>query len=208
MEKEKTLILIDDHAMMRHGLADFISKSSDWRVVGEAASVAEGEHLIEKEKPTIALVDIRLDQEDGLSILQHVVQNKLVTKVIMYSMFSSPGLVKRALDYGAKGYVTKSAEEKEIIEALNTVYAGKTYVEKRLDENLQELNTVLAPLTAREQLVFFMVQQGKSDAAIARELGITEVTARNYLSRLCDKLGVSGREGVKQLLGAESTTLR
>ncbi|MBQ0051810.1 MAG: response regulator transcription factor [Treponema sp.] len=190
------IILIDDHKMMREGLNSFLSKEG-WTVVGEAGSMDEAKKIVSEKKEllsgAIAIVDIKLGDESGFDVLKILAESHLGMRVLMYSMFDSPGYAMEAIERGAMGYITKAADNTELLKALDEIKSGNTYIQQSLVRGITVTANLVAGLTKKEKQVFDLVRQDISNEEISRQLNISLRTTENYVSKIYDKFGVNDR---------------
>jgi DNA-binding NarL/FixJ family response regulator len=198
--KKPTLVLIDDHRMIRKGFRAYLTETSRFNVVGEAGSLEEAYTLFETLPcpPVLVLLDIELGEDNGLELIpwlkeKYSHRGRPAPAVLVYSVFTDPYRVQSALRMGAQGYIAKSADEGEIEAALDAVLAGESYVEKGLTEKITGLPDYYSRLTQREREILNLVQKNYNNSRIARELKVELRTIENYLSRIYDKTGISTR---------------
>ncbi|MFP3042627.1 response regulator transcription factor [Treponema primitia] len=211
--EKPTLVLIDDHRMIRKGFRAYLTETNRFDVVGEAGSPKEVYALFETLPcpPALVLLDIELGESNGLELIpwieEHYTQHKSVPQgtstdvpaVLVYSIFEDPFRVQSALRMGARGYISKSADEGEIEAALDAVLAGESYVDKRLMEKMTDLPDFYSRLTRREREILILVQKNYNNSRIARELNVELRTIENYLSRIYDKTGMTTRGDLVKL---------
>lgn len=208
---QKNLILIDDHAMILHGLGTYIEHHSSWKVLFKASSLnaalenlnENDLQLNEKISSTIALIDIKLEDANGYDLCRIIKENYPAIKCIMYSMYSSYGNVMTAIECGADGFISKNAKEDELIAALEAVSAGEQYIQEDLRGMMRENSSVLSILSPREKQIFDYICKGNNKTQICRELGISKRTCENYLSLLYDKLDVKNMEELQIKYGGK-----
>ena len=126
--KEATIIIADDHPLMRKGLKDIIEGGSEWKIVGEAGDGESALELIEKLKPTAAVIDIDMPKLNGLEVVKIINQKKIPVKIIILTMYDKETIFNRAMDLGVRGYVIKDSAVTEVVEALKNVISGKYYI--------------------------------------------------------------------------------
>ncbi|MBQ0038835.1 MAG: response regulator transcription factor [Treponema sp.] len=191
------IILIDDHKMMREGLKSFLGDQKGWNVIAEAGSLSEVKQLLCSEDKrlvdAIAIVDIKLGNDSGLDVLRLLSESRLGIHSLMYSMFDSPGYAIEAIDRGAMGYITKAADNTELIKALKEIQSGNTYIQQSLVRGITVTANLVAGLTKKEKQIFDLIRQGLSNDEISRQLEISLRTTENYVSKIYDKLGVNDR---------------
>ncbi len=186
------LLLVDDHAMVREGLRALL-EGAGHLIVGEAEEPTGAIAAIVRTDPDIVLLDLSLGERSGFEVLAEVTRRALRARVLVLSMSSQPGSVAQAMRLGARGYVLKGASSARLLEALEAVAAGRTYLGD------QEAQLAVAGLTAREsgswedlspreRQVLVMVARGASSAEIGRQLHLSAKTVDTYRSRLMAKL--------------------
>lgn len=210
---KKNLILIDDHVMILHGLATYIENHSNWKALFTASSKAQLlENLTEnketltdntEEVQNVALIDIKIGDDDGYEICRFLKEKVPGIRVIMYSMYSTYGNVMYAKECGAEGFLSKNAGEAELIIALDAVASGKTYIQQDLMNMILESSNYLNRLTPREKQIFDMLCDNKNKKEICHSLNISQRTCENYLSLLYDKLEVKDSDELKKKYGGQ-----
>jgi DNA-binding NarL/FixJ family response regulator len=194
-----TVLLADDHPIVRQGLRHLLEAEPNLKVVGEASNGLEAVQLVEKFKPDILIVDIVMPELNGLEVLKQVRERSPVTCCIVLSMQSADVYVVEALRAGALGYVLKETGPSELINAVNQVIQGQRYLSPRISERLIDVlietsqKSVSDPyqtLTNREREVLQMAAEGLSSAEIARRLSISPRTAELHRGRMMNKLGL------------------
>lgn len=192
------VLIVDDHAMVRRGLAALIS--SAWpgqAVVGDASTTAEALELATSRQWDVVLLDISLGSESGIDLLDEVRKAAPRLPVLMVSGHREEEFAVRCLRQGAAGYVSKTASADELIAAIRKVASGGRYVTPSLAERLASVvgtSAGVAPhetLSKRELQVLQAVARGKSLKIIADDLGLSEKTIATYRARISSKLGVS-----------------
>jgi DNA-binding NarL/FixJ family response regulator len=204
MKKSYTIVIIDDHEMMRRGLAAALSPR--WTIAGVAASLTEGRALFKKLKtpPSVVILDIELrDKEWGLEILPYLEKlyghTKSIPPVLVYSVYSDYVHVKTAMSMGVKGYVSKVYGLAELEKALKTVLKGKIYINNDVTLKLTVVSDKVQSLTKREKEVFTLVQQGKDNRQIEKELHLVKRSVENYINRILNKLNIKNRQELRDL---------
>lgn len=206
----KQLILIDDHKMLRKGIISYIKENSDWQIFAEAESAKEIPSIIKKLNQTddcitVAVVDMQLKNEnndfnDGYNVVKTFAQNGVPS--VIFSSHDSGSCIERAMsaEIGAKGFVSKSSDERILLEAINAVANGKTYIQGELVAALLESRTLFSMLTKREAEVLKCMQEGLSNEEIAAKLNIKLRTLENYISIIYDKTGSKNRVSLLEKL--------
>lgn len=209
LNKMKKLILIDDHKMLRKGISSYISENTDWEILAEAESLDEIPEIVKKsnsEKDKIvAVVDIQIKGNpdytcNGFEAVKILLKANIPS--VIFSSHDSGAYIERAMssEVGAKGFVSKLSDEKMLLDAINTVADGKTFVQPDLVASLMEINSLLSILTKREMQVVKLIQDGLSNDDIASKLQIKHTTLENYISIIYDKIGCRDRAGLLEKL--------
>ena len=190
-----TVLLVDDHPVVREGLRGMIDAEHDLTVVGEAGSGAEAIAMAESLRPDVILMDLRMPDVDGVTATERILAALPRTRIVVVTTYESDTDILRAVEAGAAGYLLKDATRAELANAVRDAARGKTVlaptVADRLVRFVRQPNSVT--LSAREVEVLGHVAKGKSNAEIGRELHISEATVKTHLLRAFNKLGVSDR---------------
>lgn len=190
------VLLIDDHPLVRRGLASVLSLEKDIEIVGEASNMIDALKAIELHNPDLALVDIRLGNEYGLDIIEKSKSKNTSCKFIVLTSSSSDGDFKKAEEAGALGYILKEALPEELLFAVRLVSRGRKYYDPGLMELLMKessKNDLDSYLTAREKEVLKALGEGLSNKDIAEKLYITEYTVKKHVSQILGKLELADR---------------
>ena len=194
-----TIVLADDHPMVRQGVRTVLEAEPGWRVVGEAASGTAVLELVTRLKPDILIVDLMMPGLNGIEVTQQIRQYAPQVRVIVFSMHSDKAYVREALSKGAASYVLKESDATELIFAIREVLAGRRYLshtlaERAIDSYLQDASDTTLDwsemLTARERQVLQLVAQGSTNAEIGSRLSISPRTAETHRTNLMRKLGL------------------
>lgn len=206
----KKLILIDDHKMLRKGISFYITENSDWAILAEAEGLDEVPAIIKKiggaeEDKIVAVVDIQIKGNADYAYNGFEAVKKLAAAgvpSVIFSSHDSGGFIERAMsaEVGAKGFVSKLSDEKMLLDAINTVAAGKTFVQPDLIGSLMEMNSIFSVLTKREVQVVKLIQDGLTNEEIAQKLQIKLTTLENYISVIYDKIGCRDRNSLLEKL--------
>ena len=138
--KETTIILADDHPLLRLGLREIIHQHTGFRVVAEAGNGERALELIEQLRPSIAILDIDMPKMSGLEVVKQILKRKIPTEIIILTMHGEASFFERAIDLGVMGYVLKESVENEIFAAIESVRNGKSYVSPSLSNILLKRN--------------------------------------------------------------------
>ncbi|PCJ51122.1 MAG: two-component system response regulator NarL [Gammaproteobacteria bacterium] len=194
-----TLILVDDHPMLRKGVAQLISLENNLTVVAEASSGDEGISLILKHKPDLVLLDLNMKGLSGIDTLIALKRAEVTAKVIIFSVSDSQSDVIQALKFGADGYLLKDCEPEELIDKINRALSGELVLSGPLAQvvarSLQagkEKNPI-DRLTQREYEILRAIAGSNSNKMIAHKLGITEGTVKVHVKNLLRKLQLKSR---------------
>jgi DNA-binding NarL/FixJ family response regulator len=196
----KTVVIIDDHELMRSGLAAKLE--NHWQIAGEAASLEEAKKLFKSlaNSPDLILLDIGLGKEWGLDIINDKsFFNGKFPPVLVYSVYDDYAHVNAAIRCGARGYICKSQSAADLLEAMEDVSSGKTSFPPALLQRMAITSDKVLGLSKREQEVFSMVQQGKNNREIAADLGVSLRTIENNLSIIYDKTGAKDRRELEKM---------
>lgn len=191
------VLLVDDHALLRTGVANIINQEPDLHVVAEAANGAEAVDAYRSHRPDVTLLDLRMPVMEGVEAVRHIREIDASAKVIVLTTYDADEDIARALQAGAKAYVLKDISADALIACIHDVLAGKTYLAPAAAAKLAERVTRIQ-LTPRELSTLRLMADGKANKEIATALGISERTVKTHLGHLFEKLGVTSRtEAVK-----------
>lgn len=197
-----TIVLADDHPVVRQGLRAVLEAEPDFCIIGEAGDGLETAQLVERLRPHVLVVDLMMPSLTGLEVTRQVRQRSPHTRVVMLSMYANEAYVLEALRNGAAGYVLKDAGADELVRAVREVAASRRYLSPPLSEGaieayLQKTQaTPLDPyetLTTREREVLHLAAEGLSNPEIGARLGISPRTAETHRANLMRKLGLQGQ---------------
>ncbi len=202
-----TVLIADDHGILREGLRGLLEEYGDLRIIDEAVN---GVQAIEKARalcPDIMLLDLLMPEMGGVEVLEALAADNLPTKIIVLTGADDDDLLARSIQSGAMGYLLKDAAANQLVDAIRTVASGGCWLPPGLTEKLfrgmakkprGEDSAKLSLLTAREFEVFKLLGEAKSNSEIADALFISEHTVKVHVGRILEKLGLSGRaEAVK-----------
>lgn len=204
------LLLVDDHEMVRMGLRTALELEDDFEVVGEAESGEEAVRLAERLQPDLVLMDVMMAGLGGIAACREIKEKPGAPKVLMLTSSTDQQAVLSSLVAGANGYLIKNVRREELIDCLRATVAGETTLDtaiaeavtRRLRELSQGVGTTAASpresaptdqLSERELEVVGLIADGKTNKEIAEALIIAEKTARNHVSRILTKLGLTRR---------------
>jgi two-component system NarL family response regulator len=191
------VLVVDDHALLRTGVANIINQESDLHVIAEASNGLEAVEAFERHHPDVTLLDLRMPVMEGVEAVRQIRERDPLAKVIVLTTYDTDDDISRALKAGAKAYVLKDISADALIACIHDVLAGKTYLAPAAAAKLAEGVTRIQ-LTPRELTTLRLMADGKSNKEIANELGISERTVKTHLGHLFEKLAVTSRtEAVK-----------
>jgi len=194
---QASVLVVDDHALLRTGVANIINQESDLHVVAEASNGLEAVEAFERHRPDVTLLDLRMPVMEGVEAVRQIRERDPHAKVIVLTTYDTDDDISRALKAGAKAYVLKDISADGLIACIHDVLAGKTYLAPAAAAKLAEGVTRIQ-LTPRELTALRLMADGKANKEIANELGISERTVKTHLGHLFEKLGVTSRtEAVK-----------
>lgn len=198
-----TILVVDDHAVVREGLRTFLGLQDGFEIVGEAADGDEALERAERLDPDVILMDLVMPNRDGVSAMQELNQRAARSRVIVLTSFLEDDRLLPALEAGAAGYLLKNSQPSELARAVRAAHAGEAIIDPtvaaRLVHALSERSapagdaTRLDRLTTRERDVLTLIARGRSNKRIALELGISEKTVKTHVGHLLAKLGVTDR---------------
>ena len=199
-----SVVLVDDHAVVREGYRRLLERTEDISVIAEVATGEEAYRVVCELQPDVTVMDINLPGIGGIEVVRRIVSRLPEAKILMFSMHEDTVFSSRALQAGARGYVTKSAAPEVLIEAVRLVAAGKLYISH---EMAQELAVQMLPgrdnpidaLSAREFEVFRLLVAGHSLQEISKILCLSYKTVANYQSNIKHKLDVSNSAQVVRI---------
>jgi DNA-binding NarL/FixJ family response regulator len=192
-----TVLLVDDHALLRTGVANIINQEPDLHVVAEAGDGVEGVEAFERYHPDVTLLDLRMPRMEGVEVVRQLRERDPRARVIVLTTYDTDDEISRALKAGAKAYVLKDISAEDLVGCIRDVLAGKTYIAPAAAAKLAE-GVTRVQLTPREMAALKLMADGKANKEIASALDISERTVKTHLGHLFEKLGVTSRtEAVK-----------
>ena len=203
-EDKLRVVLVDDHAVVREGYRRLLERTGDIVVVAEAASGEDAYRLICDLQPDVAVLDISLPGLGGIEVTRRVIARLPEQKILIFSMHEDTVFSSRALQAGARGYVTKSAAPEVLIEAVRLVAAGKLYISQEMAQELAiqmipGRETPIDALSAREFEVFRLLVAGHTLQEISEIMHLSYKTVANYQSSIRQKLDVSNTAQVVRI---------
>jgi DNA-binding NarL/FixJ family response regulator len=197
-----SIILADDHPVVRRGMQTLLKAEPDFSVIGETGDGLESARLVENLQPDVLILDLMMPGLSGLEALRIIRQRSPRTRVVVLSMHSNNAFVAEALKNGATGYVLKGSDEENLVLAVREAAAGRRFLsppvtERAIDAYIEQARAAaLDPhetLTAREREVLQLAAEGKTGAEIAARLHISQRTVENHRANLMRKLGLKNQ---------------
>ena len=186
------ILAVDDHPVLREGIAALIARQPGMSLVGEAGNAQEAIRQYRSVRPDVTLMDIQMPEGNGINAIVNIRSEFPAAKIIVLTTYSGDVLANRALKAGACGYLLKGAVRKELIETIRQVYSGARRINPDVAMALaSHLND--GGLSVREAEVLTLVASGKSNKVIAGNLGLSEETIKGYLKSILVKLGANDR---------------
>ena len=191
------LFLVDDHPVVRQGLAAVLGDEADFQIVGTAASAQQAAAHVSDCAPDVLLLDLEMPGGNGTAAIPNLLSLLPTLRILVFTAYETEELVLSAMRAGAAGYLLKGVPATEIAHAIRIVHAGSVYLEARIAckivLQIAGRGDVLLPLTAREGQVLKCVAEGLANKQIAPRLGISERTVKFHLSSIFQKLGAENR---------------
>ncbi len=190
---EITVLIADDHEVVREGLRLSLMRSPHIRVVGEAPDGETAVALTERRRPDVVLMDLRMPTMDGIEATEEIGRTASEAKVVIFTAYSERALLARALESGAKGYVLKEAPHDTLLRAIEKVAAGDTFVDPALIPTLASGRDGGEILTVREREILQLLADGQSNAEVATGLFISQETVKSHVRHILAKLEAETR---------------
>lgn len=194
------IFLVDDHEIVRRGLAEMFSLEDDLEVVGEASTVAEALHRIPAAKPDVAVLDVRLPDGTGVEVCREARSILPGLRALMLTSYSDDEALFDAIMAGASGYVLKDIRGNDLVDAVRAIASGRSLLDpvatQRVLERLRggdDEDARLAHLTEQERRILELIGEGLTNRQIGERLHLAEKTVKNYVSSLLAKLGMERR---------------
>jgi DNA-binding NarL/FixJ family response regulator len=185
-----TVLLVDDHALVRRGFRRMLDDDATLEVVGEASNGVEAVRLAAKLQPQVIVMDCQLPQMTGLEATRKILQEQPRTAILMLSMHSEDTLVRQALEAGARGYVLKNALDLDLARAIKQVAAGNSVLDPQVERAEPLKGERGGGLTARELEILQHIVAGKSNKEIASDLNLSVNTVSVHRANIMDRLGI------------------
>lgn len=202
MSKIVTILIADDHAVVRRGVRTLLESHGQFKIVAEAQTGEEAIKKAQEFRPDVAVLDVRMPGISGIEVCRQIVKTVVGCKVIMLTAYAEDELLFAAIQAGASGYVLKLVGDNELVRAVNCVSSGQGFIDSSMTGSVfKQLNSAhdaqhasqFSTLTSREMSVLMLVTMGMTNRQIGAELYLCEGTIRNYVSSVLAKLGVTNR---------------
>ncbi len=190
MSNKISILLVDDHSLVRRGFRRLLEDARDITVVGEASEGAEAIRLAEQLRPQVIVMDCALPGMSGLDAARRILQKFPDTAILMLSMHSEDTWVNQAMDAGARGYILKSAVDMELVTAIRRVVAGEVVLDPQLSRATTLKGERNSGLTVRELEVLQLIVAGKSNKEIAADLDLSANTVAVHRANIMEALGI------------------
>jgi two-component system response regulator DevR len=196
------VLLVDDHEVVRLGLKALLEQHTQFDVVGEASTGKEAFDQVERQRPDIVLMDIRLPGISGIEACEIITRDHPEVRVVMLTSYAEDEMLFSAIRAGASGYILKQIGADDLVRALEAVGRGEAMLDPGVTQRVfqevrravrEEEASAFANLSQQEKHVLLLVSEGKTNREIAKSLYLGEGTVRNYVSSILSKLGVSNR---------------
>lgn len=193
------VLLADDHVVVRAGIRQFLEQSPDIQVIAEASNGQEACELLEKNKPDVAVLDIQMPIMSGIEVTRWIRSNRLSIGILVLTAYDDEPFVQAVLQAGANGYVLKTAEPQEIVDAVKDVFHGKSVLDAALAQKLiaklsgKSESNMVEPLTERELQILTLTAKGFTNKAIGVQLSISDRTVQNHLANVFQKMNAESR---------------
>ena len=189
-----SVLIIDDHPIVREGLKTFLNLQNDIKVIGEADSANRGLELAQTLHPDLILLDVQLPDRGGLSLLPELLELSPKPRVLVLTSYADDAYIREAMRAGASGYLLKHAGPNALLDSVRAALRGEIPLDASAVHSLTQADDdPLDDLTPRELEVLTLMAQGLGNADIAQDLAIAEKTVKTHATSLFAKLGVSGR---------------
>jgi DNA-binding NarL/FixJ family response regulator len=197
MSEAIRVVLVDDHAVVRSGLAQLLGGAGDIEVVGQAGDGAEALDTVRETRPDVVLMDLQMPRVDGVEATRRIVAEDLGAEVVVLTSFSDSARIVAALDAGAVGYLLKDADPEEVLDGVRAVSRGESPLHPKVARELltsrEQAPGADVQLTPREAEVLGLVKAGLANKQIARRLEISERTVKAHLTSVFQRIGVADR---------------
>src|SRR6188472_3920138 len=197
-----TLLVVDDHEVVRQGLVAVLDRRPEFHVVAEAGTVAESIEMARRFQPDLVIMDVRLPDGSGIEACREIRSELPQTRVVMLTSYPDEEAVLSAIVAGASGYLLKQIRARDLVAALENVGRGESLLDPAVTEKVLErirriasgaYTDEMASLTAQEQKILLLVAEGKTNKEIAADVFLSDKTVKNYVSSILSKLNLQRR---------------
>ncbi len=205
------VLLVDDHALFREGVAEILITEDDLLVAGEAENGLEAVAIAERGKPDVVLLDVEMPVMGAEKAIERILHASPSSKVLVLTMYDEPRLVRKLLALGAHGYIVKNATREELVAAVRTIHRVEDRVVLSVSRNTADRleGSEKGTLSTRELEVLLLTARAMSNAQIASYLHISEGTVKRHLTNIYAKMGVTSRaDAAKKALTSGLITFR
>ena len=186
------ILIVDDHPVVCTGLTSMLSLHTGLEVMGSAPSGEEALEIVQRDRPDLILLDLRMPGMDGIGVLNALSRTERPPRVVVLTSFEKEEDIYRAIRAGAQGYLLKDTPESEMVAAIFAVSNGKRYIPRHIAARLAD-RMMRSDLTARELQTLELLAQGSTNKQIAEALNISDHTVRHHVNNIMEKLHVSDR---------------
>ncbi len=190
MSEEISVLLVDDHSLVRRGFRRILEDEDGMSIAGEASNGVEAIRMAYELKPKVVVMDLSMPELDGVQATKEIMKHLPTTEVLILSMHADDNYVRNALDAGAKGYLLKSAIDVDLVGAIKAVAEGKQFIGSGLKYVAVEQDDEVSRLTGRERQVLQLIAQGKSNKEIAGLLELSVNTVSVHRANLMEKMNI------------------
>jgi DNA-binding NarL/FixJ family response regulator len=186
------ILAVDDHAVLRDGIAALVAPEPDMIMAGEAANGAEAIEAFRRLRPDVTLMDLQMPVMDGIEAINAIRAEVPEARIVVLTTYEGDAQAVRALKAGAWAYLLKSSLRKELLDTIRLVHSGRRYVPAEIAQDIA-IHAAQEPLSAREISILELVAEGKANKLIAWELSLSEDTVKAHLRNIFSKLDVNDR---------------
>jgi DNA-binding NarL/FixJ family response regulator len=186
------ILTVDDHPLLRDGIAALVNNEDDMKIVAEASGGREAFDRFREHRPDVTLMDLRMPDMDGIDAMVKIIQQYPEARIIVLTTYSGDALIIRALKAGAQGYLLKGLLRKELLDTIRSVHAGRKRISSEVAQQVAN-HAVDSLLTSREIGVLQLIAEGNANKVVADRLAITEDTVKAHVRNILSKLAANDR---------------